>query len=85
MEINKDPMAILVGKGGHFLKVKKPGLNFEHCGYKGHLTENYKKIIGYPADFKSMKNGQFGVNKSYFNSANDERYGAIIISHKGII
>lgn len=50
VEVNKDPLTILVGKG-QTCKNKKPGLICEYCGYKGHLKENCYKIIGYPPDF----------------------------------
>ncbi|XP_019229940.1 PREDICTED: uncharacterized protein LOC109210914 [Nicotiana attenuata] len=57
---NKEPLNLLAGKA-QMVRPKTPGLVCEHCGYKGHLKENYYKIVGYPADFKSKKrSGQQG-------------------------
>lgn len=62
VDTNRESMTMLAGKGNQFLKGKKPGLVCEHCGYKGNLKENCYKIIGYPADFKRNKKGQFLLN-----------------------
>ncbi|XP_075076299.1 uncharacterized protein LOC142162967 [Nicotiana tabacum] len=71
VETNKDPLTMLAGRGQMF-KGKKPGLIYEHCGYKGHLKDNCYKIIGYPADFKSKKKGQPGGYKPCANNVNAE-------------
>ncbi|XP_070054809.1 uncharacterized protein [Nicotiana tomentosiformis] len=71
VEVNRDPLTMLAGKGQAF-KNKKLGLVCEYCGYKGHLKENCYKIIGYPPDFKSKKKGQFNPRKPHANIANTD-------------
>ncbi|XP_070014565.1 uncharacterized protein LOC142175547 [Nicotiana tabacum] len=74
VDTNGDPLTMLAGKG-QALKPKKFGLICEHCGYKGHLKENYYKIVGYPADFKRKKKPQPGGNRSFANAARTEETG----------
>ncbi|XP_075092045.1 uncharacterized protein LOC142172161 [Nicotiana tabacum] len=53
-------------------KPKKIGI-CEHCGYKGHLKENFYKIVGYPAYFKSKKKTHVvGGSKTFANNASAE-------------
>ncbi|XP_070041646.1 uncharacterized protein [Nicotiana tomentosiformis] len=57
-----DPMAMQVGRGQGY-RGKKPFIQCEHCGLRGHTKKNYYKIIGYPEDFKGKKkfnNSNFG-------------------------
>lgn len=56
-----DPMAMQVGRGQGY-RGKKPFMQCEHSGLKGHTKENYYKIIGYPKDFKGKK--KFGKNNA---------------------
>ncbi|XP_075083640.1 uncharacterized protein LOC142167375 [Nicotiana tabacum] len=63
----KEPLTMLAGRGQGFKATRKPSLICDYCGYKGHLKENYYKIIGYPADFKSKKRPQNTGVKGYAN------------------
>ncbi|XP_075090840.1 uncharacterized protein LOC142171594 [Nicotiana tabacum] len=49
-----DPMAMQVGKSQGY-KGKKPFMQCEYYGLRGHIKENYYKIVGYPEDFKARR------------------------------
>ncbi|XP_070042489.1 uncharacterized protein [Nicotiana tomentosiformis] len=49
-----EPVAMHVSRNQSY-KGKKPFMQIEHCGYKGHSKENCYKLIGYPKDFKGKK------------------------------
>ncbi|XP_075112368.1 uncharacterized protein LOC142182211 [Nicotiana tabacum] len=69
VDMNKDPLTMLAGRTHQGFKPKKPDVIREHYGYKGHLKKNCYKIVGYPQDFKSKKNGtQSGGFIPYYNS-----------------
>ncbi|XP_070049137.1 uncharacterized protein LOC142178276 [Nicotiana tabacum] len=72
---DREPLTMLAGRG-QGLKPKKPGLICEHCGYKGHLTKNCYRIIGFPSDFKSKKKAQGVGGKSYANVSIGEAEGS---------
>ncbi|GJR01538.1 ribonuclease H-like domain-containing protein [Tanacetum coccineum] len=43
------------------------GLVCENCGFNGHTSDRYFKLIGYPADFGNKRNGQNFKGKSVSN------------------
>ncbi|XP_075083829.1 uncharacterized protein LOC142167796 [Nicotiana tabacum] len=49
-----DPMAMKVGRGQGY-KGKKPFMQCERCGLRGHTKEKCYRIIGYPEEFKGKK------------------------------
>nr|XP_033508499.1 uncharacterized protein LOC117273438 [Nicotiana tomentosiformis] len=70
--MNTDPLNMMTGKP-QFNKPKKIGMICEHYDYKGHLKENYHKIVGYPTNFKSKKKTHVvGGNKTFANNASIE-------------
>ncbi|XP_075076395.1 uncharacterized protein LOC142163043 [Nicotiana tabacum] len=71
LEVNMGPLAMMAEQNQRY-KGKKIGIVCEYCGYKGHLKENYYKIIGYPPDFKSKKKQQGQGNRTYANMMTEE-------------
>nr|XP_009792311.1 PREDICTED: uncharacterized protein LOC104239381 [Nicotiana sylvestris] len=70
VDVNKEPLTMLVGRTYQSPKPKRPrvGIICEHS-YKRHLKENCYKIVGYPQDFKSKKKGsQTSGFRPYANS-----------------
>ncbi|KAK4348883.1 hypothetical protein RND71_031638 [Anisodus tanguticus] len=66
---SRDPLTLLAGRTyPHKHKKLVFGEACGNCGYKGHVTEDCYRIVGYPHDFKSKKkgNGQ-GTNKPAAN------------------
>ncbi|XP_016493320.1 uncharacterized protein LOC107812682 [Nicotiana tabacum] len=49
-----NPLAMQASRGRPY-KGKKPFMQCEYCNMKGHLKENYYKLVGYPVDFKGRK------------------------------
>lgn len=62
----REPLAMLAGRGQDFKATRKPGLKCDYCGYKVYLKENCYKII-LPPNFKSKKKPQNVSVKGYAN------------------
>ncbi|XP_070014782.1 uncharacterized protein [Nicotiana sylvestris] len=76
-ESNNDALTMLAGKNQTLNQgFKAIGLICEFCGYKGHLKENYYKIIGYLPDFKSKKKVPIQGVKTYDNADTTEKGNA---------
>nr|XP_033510057.1 uncharacterized protein LOC117274803 [Nicotiana tomentosiformis] len=73
MDLNKEPLTILAGRG-QMMKGNKLVLICEHHGYKGHQKKNCYKIVGYLPDFKSKKKTMQGIGfRTYVNNTTVER------------
>ncbi|XP_070047033.1 uncharacterized protein [Nicotiana tomentosiformis] len=66
---NNDPMAMQVDRGQGY-REKKPFMQCEHYGLRGHTKENYHKIIGYPEDFKGEKKFSNNNTRGQFRRGN---------------
>ena len=52
---------------------KRSGIICEHCGFKGNTKETCYRIVGFPTDFKSRRNGQSDVFKPQANNITVEK------------
>lgn len=55
IDINRDPLTMLINRRQGFRGKKLLDIACEHCGYKNHLSKDCYRLIGYPADFKSKR------------------------------
>lgn len=55
MDVNKEPLTMMVNRRQGFIGRKLFDTACEHCDYKNHLAKDCYRVIGYPADFKSKK------------------------------
>lgn len=53
---------------GQSFRGKRSGIICEHCGFNGHTKQNSYRIVGFPTDFKSRRNGQSDVSKPQANN-----------------
>ncbi|KAG5624387.1 hypothetical protein H5410_009605 [Solanum commersonii] len=66
MDLNKEPLTMMVNRRSSFKGKKLLDTACEHCGYRNHLSKDCYRIIGYPNDFKSKrKQGQDDSNTGY--------------------
>ncbi|KAH0770980.1 hypothetical protein KY290_014961 [Solanum tuberosum] len=66
MDLNKEPLTMMVNRRSSFKGKKLLNTACEHCGYRNHLSKDCYRIIGYPNDFKSKrKQGQGDSNTGY--------------------
>ncbi|KAH0647818.1 hypothetical protein KY290_033808 [Solanum tuberosum] len=73
MDVNKEPLTIMVNRKQGFKGRKLYDTACEHCGYKNHLTKDCYRIIGYPIDFKSKR--KQGQGDSYGSNTGFKGYG----------
>ncbi|KAG5600189.1 hypothetical protein H5410_031559 [Solanum commersonii] len=66
MDLNKEPLTMMVNRRSSFKGKKLLDTACEHCGYRNHLSKDCYRIIGYPNDFKrKRKQGQRDSNTGY--------------------
>ncbi|XP_070015317.1 uncharacterized protein [Nicotiana sylvestris] len=76
MDLNKEPLTMLAGKG-QMTKGKKLGVICDHCGYKGHQKENYYKLWGIHLISKVKRPMQGTGFKIYVNNTTVERTNSV--------
>ncbi|KAH0777797.1 hypothetical protein KY290_009208 [Solanum tuberosum] len=74
VDINKEPLTIMAGRGQSFKGRRFPGpiigngTPCMHCGHKRHRSDDCYRVVGYPVDFKTKRKSNNGNQTGSGNS-----------------